>query len=124
MISSVVRIQGGQISPNVSRELASLMMSCSFFARMETSSWLDSVSIQGDIIETIHDVPPALLRLLTTGSYAGTFSGDSQTDSERQSDWEERGKLKEDDDADPFDETDDTTSTVDDLADSADQDKS
>lgn len=66
---TALRIDGGSVSATVSRELAALMQTASFFARGEVNGWLDHVRQEGLVIETMSDVPEDLLRLLTHGWY-------------------------------------------------------
>ena len=98
------RIEGGHIDPDVSRELASMMQNCSFFARAEVNGWLDEVAEKGLYIETMDDVPAILIKLLKTGSYEEPILA---TDEERAryETWDETGKANQDDSADPFDDS-------------------
>lgn len=66
---TALRIEGGSVSATVSRELAALMQSASFFARGEVNGWLEHVHDEGLIIESMSDVPDDLIRLLAHGWY-------------------------------------------------------
>lgn len=66
---TALRVEGGSVSPTVSRELAALMQRASFFARGEVDGWLEHVQREGLVVETMSDVPEDLVRLLTVGWY-------------------------------------------------------
>jgi hypothetical protein len=98
------RIEGGYIDPEVSRELASMMQNCSFFARAEVNGWLDEVAEKGLYVETMDDVPDMLIKLLKTGSYeTPTVATDDER--ARYSTQNETSKVNQDDSADPFDDS-------------------
>jgi len=104
-----VYVEGGDISPAVSRTLAEMLHGCSLFARLETCSWLDQVIRDGTVISTLDDVPGDLLHLLDTGSYTGGGPYIPTQDS-RPGDLGNMGGTasNEDDPADPFSDDDNT----------------
>lgn len=77
-----LRIAGGSISPEVSRELAELMHDVSLFARMEVNGWLELVRAEGLVIEKMRDVPEDLRRLLLGGWYLAPSYADDVSDVE------------------------------------------
>lgn len=118
------RVEGGYVSPAVSRELAALMMGCTFFARQETNGWLQRAADEGRYVDTFADVPSDLLRLLRTGSYEpGHDDASSETDGGwgHSTTWEDLDSHPdEDDSADPFDDqTADEQNSGGDAADAA-----